>query len=424
MKKLWNVKGKKNTVINNNMKYYILNGILFTIMTSLYKSFADKFITRLGGGSFHLSLYNALPGLIGAFFMFPGIILISKTKNKKKTMSKFFLMSRFTIFSFAFVPFFPIKYRPTIFIMLFTLMSLPESLSVMSLQSFSGDIFPEEDRSTAISLRNKFSTLFNVIFLFILGEIFNIVAHNNEQAVILYQILFVLSFIIGLIEISTFMKLKEVNTIQMKEESLKDLKIQIPKILKNKNFSGFLFCSLIFHFGWQMGWPLFSIYQIKYLHANELWLTIINVSSNVVMFFCYSYWNKLIQKKGNAFVIMFATFGMAITPIFYALSYNLYILTLTGLITGFFTSGTLTVILSSLLEVCPEENRLLYVGIHATFTNLTLSIAPMVGNLVLSHTNIYIALCASGFFRLIGSIAFYIRKKYIKKNVNTSSMCC
>lgn len=411
MKKIKLLKYKKDSVTYSNMKYYILNGILFTIMTSMYKSYANKFITRLGGGAFHISLYNALPGLIGAFFMFPGIVLMSRTKNKKKIMSKFFLLSRSIIFSFALVPFFPKNYRATIFVILFTFMSLPESLSVMALQSFSGDIFYEENRSTAIAMRNKFSTLFNIVFSLILGEIFNLTAHNNEQAILLYQILFVLAFIIGLIEISTFLKLKEVKITQVQKESFKHLKIQIPKILKNKKFSKFLWCSLIFHFGWQMGWPLFSIYQIQYLHATELWLTIINVCSSIVMFFSYSYWNKLIKKKGNAFVITVATFGMSITPIFYILSYNLYILTLSGIISGFFTAGTTTVILSSLLEVCPEENRILYVGLHATFTNLTLSISPMVGNFILNHSNIYLALCMSTTFRFIGSIAFFIRQK-------------
>ncbi|MFD3158361.1 MFS transporter [Haloimpatiens sp. FM7330] len=331
-------------------------------------------------------------------------------------MSTFFLISRCIIFSFAFVPFFPKQYRPMLFVILFAFMSVPEALSVMSLQSFSGDIFSDKKRSTAIAMRNKFSTLFNVITCLILGWTFKSLVKNNSQAVFLYQICFTVAFLIGLIEIHTFMKLKEITTIQVDKMSFK----AISNIFKNKKFKTFLFCSLIFHFGWQMGWPLFSIYKIKYLNADEMWLTILNVSSNIVMFFSYNYWNKLIKRRGNTFVIAFATFGMSVTPLLYAVSFNLYVLTLTGIMTGFFTSGTTTVILSALLEVCPEKNRMFYIGLHATFTNLTLSIAPMVGHTVLEYTSIYAALGVSAAFRFIGSFAFFIRNKNMSKTQSTN----
>ncbi|MFD3158360.1 hypothetical protein ACFIJ5_16165 [Haloimpatiens sp. FM7330] len=92
-KKLFSKKilsNENKSIPESNMKFYIVNGMLFTIMTCLYKSFADKFITRLGGTSLHISLYNALPGLMGAFCMLPGIIIMSKASNKKRLCLHFF----------------------------------------------------------------------------------------------------------------------------------------------------------------------------------------------------------------------------------------------------------------------------------------------------------------------------------------------
>lgn len=102
---------------------------------------------------------------------------------------------------------------------------------------------------------------------------------------------------------------------------------------------------------------------------------------------------------------------MAATPIMYAWSPNLYVLTVAGIIMGFFTSGTTTTVLSSLLDEAPEKNRLMYVAIHATMTNLTLSIAPLLGDFVLKHSNIYIVLYAVAAVRFIGSLAFCIRER-------------
>lgn len=168
-----------------------------------------------------------------------------------------------------------------------------------------------------------------------------------------------------------------------------------------------------------MGWPLFSIYQIEYLGADEWWLTLLTVSSSIIMFFSFGYWKNLIHKKGNSYVMSTTTLGMAATPILFALSPNLYIITITGLITGFFTAGTITVLLTALLEVTPDKNRLLYIGVHVTLTNITLFLAPLLGDFILNHTNIYLALCATAFFRLIGSIAFFIRNKKITSSLTT-----
>jgi len=394
---------------DSNLKYYIINGILFTIMASLSRTFAMKFLFRIGGNSFYAALYNALAGLIAIFATLPGIIWINKTNNKKQMMGKFFVCSRSFTLLFALVPFLPSAFQPAIFIILYSLMNFPETISVTAFQSFAGDIFLPEERSTAISLKNKFSTLAQIISMLLLGLILTSIGKNSGAIIPTYQILFVFAFIVGLMEIKTFYKLKE--TSKDMERHKIDFKTSINNMKHNKKFKSFMICSLLFHFGWQMGWPLFDTYQIQYLKANELWITILGITSSLVMFFSFSYWNRNIKRYGNGKVIAVTTLGMAGTPILFALSPNLYVLTFVGLVTGFFTSGTITVIFSSLLEVVPEKERLLYVGTHATLTNITLTIAPMIGQRILTHSSIYVALVTSACFRLIGSIAFFIRNR-------------
>ncbi|EYE88523.1 hypothetical protein Q428_07545 [Fervidicella metallireducens AeB] len=403
------------SILDRNLKFYVLNGILYTIVTCLYKPFSVKYIYRLNGTDSHVSLFNALPGLIAVFATIPGILLMNKAKNRKKVMSFFFLFSRIFILSFAFMPFIPKEYRPIVFVLLASFMNFPESVSTTALQSYCGDIFPEGEVPNAIASRNKFSTLANFVIMFILGVLLGIIGESEDAIMHTYQIFFVLSFIVGLIEIKTFNELEEV-----KHHDKEDIRIleTLKEIVSNKKYTVFIICSLLFHFGWQMGWPLFNIYQIKYLGANETWLSIINITSGLVMFLSYNYWKNLIYKKGNSFVTAFATFGMALTPIIFALSPNLYTITVAGLITGFFTSGTVTVLLNLLLEVSPEKNRVVYIAIHVTLTNITLCISPLVGDQILKFSNIYIALYVTALFRFIGSMSFTIRNLLINRNSN------
>lgn len=394
----------------NNLFYYTLNGVLLTIVLELYKTFATKFIFRLGGNEFHVALYNALPGFVAVLATIPGLFLISKIKNKKASISKAFYFSRMFLLLFAIVPFLPAQMRPLTFVILISLMNFPESVSVTSLQSYVGDIFTEDTIPLAITTRSKYSTIAQIIFSFIIGQTLGLISifFSEKSVIIVYQLFFVLAFIIGLVEINTFKKLKEINETIQEKINIKEV---FNEIKNTKPFINFLICSVIFHFGWQMGWPMFSIYQIKYLGANEGWLTLINIASAIVMIFSYGYWRKVIHKKGNAFAMAFATLGMALTPLLYVWSKNLVVMTLVSTITGFFTPGTVTVLLNSLLEVSPSKNRAMFLGFHTTVVSISLCIAPLVCDVILSKTNIQYTLVIVALLRLIGSIAFFIRNK-------------
>jgi MFS family permease len=168
-----------------------------------------------------------------------------------------------------------------------------------------------------------------------------------------------------------------------------------------------------------MGWPLFSIYMIKTLGADELWISIISVGSAIVMFFSYRFWPSKIESMGNEKVATICTFGMAITPLLYVFSKTLPVLAVVSTLSGFFTAGTITVLFSDMLEVIPGKNRSIYVGYYNIMTNLTLIIAPFVGHFINQSKGIIVALIVTSIFRFIGGIAFYVRERSERKYLMT-----
>ncbi len=402
----------------NNLRNFVLYGIFLTISMNLFNPFIGKYLYRLGGTDYHITLYKSLPGIIAVITTLPGLFLINKSKNKKKMMMGFIFASRFMVFLMAAIPFLPRKVQPISLVLIITLRYLPESIGNTAVQSFIGDVFSSKDRATAISSKNRYSVIAQIIVSLIMLVLLKKLPDDGETMMLLYQVLFCISFGIAIFEIISFSKLKELdNNIEVDVNNTFN-KANLKLNMKNRQFYVFAGCSLIFHFGWQMGWPLFEIYQLKFLGATEIWLIVFGVISSVVMFFGYQFWNKQIHIHGNNRIIAIATCGMAATPILFALSPNLYILAGANIVTGFFTSATVTVILSTMLEAAPEENRLIYIGIHATLTSITLAIAPHVGNFFYNRFSIYIALFICAGFRLLGSMSFFIRNKNMSKSMN------
>lgn len=401
--------GKKLLGTNDNIKYYAINGILFTIVSVLSRSYAIKFLDRLGGNAFHFSLFNALPGFVAIFTTLPGMLLIQRGKSKKKMLSIFFYISRGFPLFLAAVPFLPKAIQPAVFVVIYGLMNFPESISATSLQDYSGDVFTPSQRADAITLRNQLSQMSQITVSILVGFVLSL-STDNILVIRIYQVFIVMSFFVGLKEISYIRKMKPAVQTEIPVESHKTNVLEsVRECLSDKEYVRFLTASLFFHFGWQMGWPLFNLYTISYLHANEMWLTVINAVSSLVMVISFNFWRKLIKKRSFALATSFATLGMSLTPVLYVLSRTLLQNTLMQVATGFFTAGTVIVILGSLLESSPEKNRTMSIALHATLTSVTLAISPLIGNAIHSRYSIQVALLVTAGFRVLGFSAFVIR---------------
>ncbi len=397
-----------NSIDNKiNFKLFILYGILYDLMMRLYQPFQAKFLQRIGGTDVHIALMSSLPGAVMAFIVLPGAIFLNRMENKHKFTGGLIFVCRMCLLLFAGLPFVDESLRPLLFIMIVVIMSIPNSIYLTSYQSFVGDLFESTERAHAIGRRNMFTVPTTVVLTLFTGWALKNLPGSEEQRIQLYQIFYISAFVLGMFELFIFSKFR----IHPEHKKRSIEKFNFKEFMGNKKFTRFLKSSLLFHFGWQMGWPLFTIYTISVLKADEAWLSYINIGSSLTMFFGYIFWSKQIIKRGNHTITAICTLGMALTPIFYMVSPNLYVLFFMSIASGFFTAGTISVLLSDLLEVIPAKKRVLYIGLYSLFTNISLAVSPLVGSFIKETFSIYIALAATAVFRLIGSISFFKRSR-------------
>ena len=390
-----------------NYKLFMIYGVINTLMMGLYQPFQAKFLQRLGGTDFHIALMSSLPGAVMAFIVLPGSIYLNRLEDKHKMTGHIIFVCRLFLLLFAAVPLVPEAYRPIVFVLFVVLLGVPNSIYLTSYQAFIGDIFEPSDRADAIGKRNMLTVPSTIILTFLTGWTLKNLPNTEGQRLQLYQLFYIIAFVMGMLELFVFKKFRIHHS--QKEKNL--IPFNLKEMMANKKFTRFLKSSLLFHFGWQMGWPLFTIYTISVLNADEAWLSYNSIGSSLSMFFGYIFWAKTIAKKGNHIVTAVCTLGMALTPIFYILSPNLLILLITSSVSGFFIAGTVSVLLSDLLEVIPHNEKVLYIGLYSVFTNISLAVSPLVGSFFKETFGIVVALAVTAGFRLIGSMSFFARSK-------------
>lgn len=403
---------------DRNVGINISNGIALAIATNLVNPYYAKFAERLGANDYQIAYLNSLPAFVSLFALIPGAIFIDVFGNKLKTTTWFMLAHKIFFLLIAFLPLIDGVSKPWLFIILIALMNLPGAIYTMGYQSSIGDIFSPSERGLAMSLRNKYADLFRLGITLLSGVMLSL-PKSDVQIILLYQIFFFVSFIFGIWEVTSFAKFTTKAPLEGRDtgDALKKtwsaIKVSLRFTLTDKTFKLFMVASLIFHFGWQMGWPLFNIYTISKLGANEMWLSAISIASGLASILTATHWAKFADKRGNPLAAFIATFGMSITPILYVLSESLTMLVLFNLLIGFSITGTTLVLFNLLLEATPTKNRTTIIAFYNTLIAVSATIAPVIGVWIMEQTSLDTSLIITGGLRFLGCLAFFFMSRVI-----------
>lgn len=402
--------------IQQNKRYSIKHGIYSSISQNIYSAFLSLYaIQALHATNQQIGFINSLPQLVNLLVMVPGAILMNRLLSKKPFTALTVFFARLFYFVIALIPFILWGNSGWLLVIAVALLSIPNSLSQLSWQSFIGDLIPQEDRGKFFGVRNRMSTFAAMITVFSVGLLLNLFDKSNPLP---YQFFFTLAFVIGMVEVMYLNRHIEIpRTIDLSTQQSKRKNNHLKLLIKEKPFLLFLTCSLVFNFGWQMAWPLFSIYNIQYADASALWLSLFTVVSQIAQIISFPFWGKMADKYGNMMILFVVSCGMAVVPTITVISTNYFYLLLTNFFSGLSLSGTTLLLFNQTLNLSPDEGRTTFIATYNVVIGIIGFIAPLVGTTLLDHLGMMTAMNISTLLRFCGAFAFlavallYERKK-------------
>ncbi|MCL2407341.1 MAG: MFS transporter [Defluviitaleaceae bacterium] len=421
-----------------NILIFVVYGLLFDVFMNLHRPFNVKFLTRVGGGEFHIALLNSLPGIVAVFAIIPGSLLINRFASKRGIISGFFIAARLFVLALVFVPILPLHMQPLMFVLLFSFMNFPDAISQTGLQSYLGEVFDGVSRSRAITLRNKFGQIVAPVIAIITGLIITLLPRGtaeeqNAQAILIYQIFFGLAFVIACAEIFVFRKLRERKTSDdvqvissvaaVQKTSTKESLRAIPGVLKDKRFVGYMIPTLFFFFMFQSGWPLFGILQVIVLEATELHMATNAALAGLSGFIGAGVWTRIMRRKGNDFTCFLCAMGLAVGMIMTAFAPTIEVYIVMQIVAGFSGVGVVITLLNGLLTFTPDKNRVIYISVYNTFVSISLAISPFFAHALQNRFGVREAMFIVGVGRIFAAfalLAIYFKtreKKTVRRNV-------
>jgi MFS family permease len=163
----------------------------------------------------------------------------------------------------------------------------------------------------------------------------------------------------------------------------------------------------IFHIGFTMAIPLYTLRQVQQLgYSNAVIALIIIIQSLTSL--TGSYLGGLYSDRfGYRFVLLYSTLLSVIPPLVWAVFNQLPLLIVAAILAGLAGNAYMICFLYMVLAVSPQEGRAHFVGMNTVVGNVAGMIGPLFGMGLIPFLGIQGALMVAGLIMLIGSIFSY-----------------
>lgn len=390
-----------------NAHYNIYNAVASAVSLNMISPYVGILAIKLGADDLQLGYLSSWPQAASVLAVLGLAAAVERSAQKQRLVALIFLLSRIAALGAAAVPWFPERQRVWALIGFWVLQFFPNAAAGTALSSFLADVFPGRIRGEALASRQAWSTGVGMVIAFVTGWLIDRLPYPFG-----YQAMFAGSLLFGLLEIYYFLQMKE-------DLTAADIPERRPTggqagwhaylaVFRHRPFTRFLIFSLLFHFTWQMAWPIFTRYQVSVLGADNTWQGLLTVANSVVGVVSFAIWARWAARFGNRWMMPLAAVWLATAPVLTAFSPNMPVLIAVNLFTGVGVAGVVLLVLNYQLEVSPTAGRPIFLAMHTALVSVSAAIAPMVGAWLMTALPIGTALIICTGCRLVSAAGWVV----------------
>lgn len=313
---------------------YLTSSVLDTANNKIVShSFITAFAVYLGLSNFAIGIYSVLDTITNIIQIFAAP-LFSKIGQSKLVVLTNYTIYRLASICFAFIPFLTddMEIRTFLFFVFALIYAITGELGYITFVNWRMTLIKKEDRTKFAAKRNFLNNTVVLAFSLIMGVILDKFTTSGYEFYG-FLILFVIIFIIALIDIVIRINTYKPNIIQDKI-NVKD-NIIIPA--KDKKFRSVLITGGLNRFAYGIGTMYLNVFLLRYLKIGYLYYSILNILVNLSEAFSSGFWaNKAKDRKWSKIITPMCIIFMIvfITLLLFNNSQLLYLLPLIYVLIG------------------------------------------------------------------------------------------
>ncbi|MFP3896536.1 MAG: MFS transporter [Anaerolineales bacterium] len=367
-------------------------------------SFVSVFLVRLGAPNWLVGLYTSLPALVMTLAILPMSTIIQRSNKLVYAAGWGRITYRGTVALFALLPFLPPGIAAYVLVGARSLMSIPNSVTNVTVQTLWSIVTSPRRRPSMISNRMAIHRIFGALAGFAAGQWLERMPYPLN-----YQLLFLSAFFAGLGSVLCLSRLRvpeKTQTMMEKKEKI-GLREIFPLLKRVPAFRKFALATIIFRTGMDLPRALYDIYRVRMLGSSDAWLGTLKMTQRFAGVFVFFALSRLLKKRKYRRWLWIGSAGLSLFPLTTALAQTPEMLLLPAFVSGTFGSGSNIFLKESLYNSSPEGERPTFVAANTFISKLARFIMPLLGTLLAELTNIRTTLIVAAGVRLLGGLVFW-----------------
>ena len=397
-----------------NLRYLEVE-VFWAAFLSAAATFNAAFALRLGASNQEIGLLSSLPALMALLVTIPSGHFLSQRTQVMPWLVRSLLLHRLGFLLVVLIPWLPFAAKGSALVWLLVLFTIPAHFFGVGWNSMLADAIPEVERTKVFAIRNGVSAIALTGGIYLSGLWLEYGGFPWN-----YQILYAAGFVTSLLSIFYIRKLRVPDQLSTRMEtppasaqprrSASEIVgrwlITANKFRGHADFARIVLNTFLHGLGLWMVAPLYVIYFVRGLGANEGWLGLNGMLGNLTPVLGYYLWQRAIERWGENPILKWTIVLAGVYPVLVGFSPSLTIILIWTGLNGLLVPAIGLSHLFMLLKVCPDRERSLFMGVYITIMNMGAAIMPLVGVVAADRFGIVPVLVVGGILSVIGSASF------------------
>lgn len=388
------------------MRLNTVEGAFAVAAENLAAPYLGLFALALGATPSQIGMLTAFPNLLGNLFQIPAGLLAERMADKRILPSIGGFLNRSTWLVLAIFPFlFPPEKRVAIVILLATFRITAANLGVPAWTALQAGLIPQAIRGKYYANRNVVLNTCALLATFAANRLLRLDFPLN------YQIMFAVASVLGITATILFLRIPfEQPPPKQRTEGQSywsTAKTFWSDVKEHQNFVSYARSSLIWNFGVSLASSLFAIHFVDTMGGHPGSWAIFAATNITTQILIQRYWGRLADIFGQKNVMSFSGIGAVAVPLLWWVAPTLWFPIVIHIVNGIGWGGYNLAAFNLLLEVTPDDNRSLYVGVYNTLMGFATAAGPLVGGFAAEIFGLKPIFLASGVLRALGLYVFY-----------------